>query len=37
MTFALRVREEARPLLGAITHVDGTARMQTVSRDVNPR
>ncbi|HEV2735086.1 MAG TPA: carbamoyltransferase C-terminal domain-containing protein, partial [Longimicrobiaceae bacterium] len=37
MTFALRVREEARPLLGAVTHVDGTARVQTVSRDMNPR
>ncbi len=37
MTFALRVREEARPLLGAITHVDGTARVQTVARDANPR
>ena len=37
MTFALRVREEARPLLGAITHVDGTARVQTVSRGANPR
>jgi carbamoyltransferase len=37
MTFALRVREEARPLLGAITHVDGTARVQTVSEDANPR
>ncbi|HEX2092849.1 MAG TPA: carbamoyltransferase C-terminal domain-containing protein [Longimicrobiaceae bacterium] len=37
MTFTLRVREEARPLLGAITHVDGTARVQTVARDVNPR
>ncbi|HEY0038275.1 MAG TPA: carbamoyltransferase C-terminal domain-containing protein [Longimicrobium sp.] len=37
MTFALRVRPEARPLLGAITHVDGTARVQTVSRADNPR
>lgn len=37
MTFALRVREEVRPLLGAITHVDGTARVQTVSQDTNPR
>jgi carbamoyltransferase len=37
MTFALRVRESARPLLGAITHVDGTARVQTVSADTNPR
>lgn len=37
MTFALRVREDARQLLGAVTHVDGTARVQTVARDANPR
>jgi len=37
MTFALRVRPEVRELLGAVTHVDGTARVQTVARDTNPR
>jgi carbamoyltransferase len=37
MIFVVRVREEMRSLLGAITHVDGTARVQTVSRDTNPR
>jgi carbamoyltransferase len=37
MTFALRVRPEARALLGAVTHVDGTARVQTVARDTSPR
>jgi carbamoyltransferase len=37
MIFVLRVREHARALLGAITHVDGTARVQTVSREENPR
>lgn len=37
MTFALRVRAESRALLGAVTHVDGTARVQTVARDANPR
>jgi carbamoyltransferase len=37
MTFALRVRPEARALLGAVTHVDGTARVQTVAQDTNPR
>jgi carbamoyltransferase len=36
MIFILPVREEKRPLLGAITHVDGTARLQTVSRETNP-
>lgn len=37
MSFVVRVREDKRGLLGAITHVDGTARLQTVSRDTNPR
>lgn len=37
MTFALRVRPDCRSTLGAITHVDGTARLQTVSRETNPR
>lgn len=37
MIFVLQVREEARDTLGAVTHVDGTARVQTVSRDTNPR
>jgi carbamoyltransferase len=36
MVFILPVLEEARALLGAITHVDGTARLQTVSRETNP-
>lgn len=37
MSFALRVRLEAQELLGATTHVDGTARVQSVSRASNPR
>lgn len=37
MTFVVRVREEKRGLLGATTHVDGTARVQTVAADTNPR
>jgi carbamoyltransferase len=37
MTFVVKVREAKRQLLGAITHVDGTARVQTVSRATNPR
>ena len=36
MSFTLRVRPEKRELLGATTHVDGTARVQTVSRAINP-
>lgn len=31
------VRPEAQSLLPAITHVDGTARLQTVRRESNPR
>ena len=30
MTFVVPVRPERRALLGAVTHVDGTARVQTV-------
>jgi carbamoyltransferase len=37
MTQVYRVREESRPLLRAVTHVDGTARVQTVRRDFNPK
>jgi carbamoyltransferase len=36
MSYTLRVRPEARELLGATTHVDGTARVQTVARKVDP-
>jgi carbamoyltransferase len=37
MIFVLRVRPECRALLGATTHVDGTARVQTVSQQANTR
>ena len=36
MLFTLPVRAEQRPLIPAVTHVDGTARIQTVSRQANP-
>lgn len=36
MNFVVPVREDRRELLGAITHVDGTARIQTVARQDNP-
>lgn len=36
MMFVLPVREQYRAHLGAVTHIDGTARVQTVSRDQNP-
>ncbi len=35
MLVVLKVRESARQLLGAVTHVDGTARVQSVSKDTN--
>jgi carbamoyltransferase len=35
MVFVVKVRKEHRECLGAITHVDGTARIQTVSRNDN--
>jgi carbamoyltransferase len=37
MSFALRVRAESQELLGATTHIDGTARVQSVSQASNPR
>jgi carbamoyltransferase len=37
MTIVVPVREQARSLIPAVTHVDGTARPQTVDRAVNPR
>jgi carbamoyltransferase len=37
MIFVVRVREAMREVLGAVTHVDGTARVQSVGRDSNPR
>jgi carbamoyltransferase len=36
MTFAYPVRAEKRSVIPAPTHVDGTARLQTVSRASNP-
>lgn len=36
MLFTTRTRAPYRSLLGAVTHVDGTARVQTVDRDDNP-
>ncbi|WP_438431716.1 carbamoyltransferase family protein [Gorillibacterium sp. sgz500922] len=37
MNFVLRTKEDKRAALGAVTHVDGTARVQTVSRETNER
>lgn len=37
MTFVVPVNPTKRELLGAITHVDGTARVQTVSKKSSPK
>jgi carbamoyltransferase len=37
MTLAYAVRPEKRERIPAPTHVDGTGRLQTVTRDANPR
>jgi carbamoyltransferase len=37
MLFITQVKREYREALPAVTHVDGSARVQTVSRRVNPR
>jgi len=37
MIFTVPVRPDKRRLLGAVTHVDGSARVQTVERNTNPR
>jgi carbamoyltransferase len=37
MLFVAQTRPEHRDQLGAVTHVDGSARLQTVDKDENPR
>lgn len=37
MTYTVRINDKAREELGAVTHVDGTARIQSVSRASNGR
>lgn len=37
MIYVVNVKAEQQQLLGAVTHVDGTARIQTVSQATNPR
>lgn len=32
-----QIREEKRPIVPAVTHVDGSGRLQTVTRSTNPR
>jgi len=37
MLYVVPVKDRARDQLPAITHVDGSARLQTVDRELNPR
>jgi carbamoyltransferase len=37
MLFVAQTRPKYRDQLGAVTHVDGSARLQTVNKDENPR
>jgi len=37
MNFVMQTKEDKKALLGAVTHVDGSARVQTVSRTTNGR
>ncbi|WP_138505872.1 carbamoyltransferase [Nostoc sp. PA-18-2419] len=37
MIFVVNVKEDKRQLLGAVTHIDGTARIQTVSQKTNKK
>lgn len=37
MLYVVDVKRDKRAILPAITHVDGTARLQTVRRETNPR
>ncbi len=37
MEFAFPVKKSKRELVPAITHVDGTSRIQTVKREINPK
>ncbi len=37
MLYVVDVREEKREIIPAVTHVDGTARLQTVQKEVSPR
>jgi carbamoyltransferase len=37
MMQVFQIREEKRALIPAVTHVDGSGRLQTVSESANPR
>ncbi len=37
MLMVYQIKEEKRAVIPAVTHVDGSGRLQTVSREINPR
>ena len=37
MVFAFPVKEEKRTAIPAVTHVDGTSRIQIVRKEINPK
>lgn len=37
MLYVVNVKEDKRDMIPAVTHVDGTARLQTVHRPASPR
>jgi carbamoyltransferase len=37
MMQVFQIRQEKRPLIPAVTHIDGSGRLQTVYRETNPR
>ena len=37
MLLAVKVREDKKSLIPAITHIDGSARVQVVNKETNPR
>src|SRR6184192_3292339 len=37
MTHVYPIRVEKQPIIPAVTHVDGSGRLQTVTREENPR
>jgi len=37
MSYVLKVKPDQQAALGAVTHIDGTARVQTVTSEQNPR
>jgi carbamoyltransferase len=37
MMQVFQIREDKRPMIPAVTHVDGSGRLQTVRREANPR